>query len=59
MRSTWPPSPRSAVNSHDTLGRVYYARKQAEGKIGKEAMRALKRHISDAVYQRLIADARR
>jgi transposase len=45
--------------SHDTPGRVYYARKQAEGKTRKEAMRALKRHISDAVYQRLIADARR
>ena len=45
--------------SHDTPGRVYYARKQAEGKTRKEAMRALKRHISDAVYQRLIADTRR
>ncbi len=45
--------------SHDTPGRVYYARKQAEGKTRKEAMRALKRHISDAVYQRLISDARR
>ena len=45
--------------SHDTLGRVYYARKQAEGKTRKEAMRALKRHISDAVYHRLIADTRR
>jgi transposase len=44
--------------SHDTPGRVYYARKQAEGKSRKEAMRALKRHISDAVYQRLITDAR-
>ena len=37
---------------HDTPGRVYYLRKQAEGKTRKEAMRALKRHISDAVYQR-------
>jgi transposase len=43
---------------HDTPGRVYYLRKQAEGKTRKEAMRALKRHISDAVYQRLVADAR-
>jgi len=43
---------------HDTPGRVYYLRKQAEGKTRKEAMRALKRHISDAVYQRLIADTR-
>ena len=45
--------------SHDTPGRVYYLRKQEEGKTRKEAMRALKRHISDAVYQRLIADSRR
>ena len=44
---------------HDTPGRVYYLRKQAEGKSRKEAMRALKRHISDAVYQRLITDTRR
>ena len=43
--------------AHDTSGRVYYLRKQAEGKTRKEAMRALKRHISDAVYQRLITDA--
>ena len=44
---------------HDTPGRVYYLRKQAEGKTRKEAMRALKRHISDAVYQRLVADTQR
>ena len=44
---------------HDTPGRAYYLRKQAEGKTRKEAMRALKRHISDAVYQRLVADTRR
>ena len=44
---------------NDTPGRVYYVRKQAEGKTRKEAMRALKRHISDAVYQRLTTDARR
>ena len=43
---------------HDTPGRVYYLRKQAEGKTRKEATRSLKRHISDAVYQRLVADVR-
>ena len=43
---------------HDTPGREYYLRKQAEGKTRKEAMRALKRHISVAVYQRLVADLR-
>jgi transposase len=44
---------------NDTPGRSYYLRKQAEGKSRKEAMRALKRRISDAVYQRLSANARR
>ena len=53
MPSTWPPSPRSASN---TPGRVYYDRKIAEGKTKKEALRALKRRISDAVYQHLHAD---
>jgi transposase len=41
---------------HDTVGRVYYNRKQAEGKTKKEALRALKRRISNVVYQRLVAD---
>jgi transposase len=44
---------------NDTPGRAYYLRKQAEGKSRKEALRALKRRISDAVYQRLVADAHR
>jgi len=39
-----------------TPGRVYYDKKLAEGKTKKEALRALKRRISDAVYQRLQAD---
>lgn len=44
--------------AHDTPGRVYYERKLAEGKSKKEAMRALKRRISDAVYRQLFTDAR-
>ena len=43
--------------AHDTRGRAYYERKQAEGKSPKEAMRCLKRRISDAVYTRLVTDA--
>lgn len=39
-------------------GRAYYDRKTAEGKSGKEAIRALKRRISDAVYRQLQLDAR-
>ena len=42
----------------DTEGRRYYRRKLAEGKTRMEAMRCLKRRISDAVYRQLLADAR-
>jgi transposase len=41
---------------HDTAGRVYYQRKLAEGKTKKEALRALKRRISDAVWRQLQVD---
>ena len=40
-------------------GREYYDRRCAEGKNSKEAIRVLKRHISNAVYRALVADARR
>ncbi len=40
-------------------GRAYYDKKVAEGKTRKEALRALKRQVSDAIYSRLQADARR
>jgi transposase len=39
-------------------GRAYYDRKLAEGKTPKEALRCLKRRVSDAIYARLQADAR-
>jgi transposase len=42
-----------------TKGRAYYDKKIAEGKTSKEALRALKRQVSDALYQRMKADARR
>jgi transposase len=42
----------------DTEGRRYYRRKLAAGKTKLEAMRCLKRRISDAVYRQLLADAR-
>ena len=41
---------------HATPGRIYYDRKLAEGKTKKEAMRALKRRISDAVWRQLQLD---
>jgi len=43
---------------HDTDGRVYYQRKIAEGKTSKEAIRALKRRLSDVIYRHLVSDAR-
>jgi transposase len=41
---------------HDTPGRAYYERKLAEGKSKKEALRALKRRVSDAVWRQLQVD---
>jgi transposase len=43
----------------DTEGRAYYRRKRAAGKTKLEALRCLKRGISDAVYRQLVADAER
>src|SRR5664280_408386 len=43
----------------DTDGRAYYRRKQAAGKTKLEALRCLKRRISDALYRQLLADAAR
>jgi len=57
-----PAQPRHPHRRHhpDPLrhseGRAYYDRKLAEGKTKKEAVRALKRRISDAVYRRLLDD---
>jgi hypothetical protein len=42
---------------HDTEGRGYYRRKLAAGKTHMEAMRALKRRLSDLVYRQMAADA--
>ena len=42
-----------------TEGRAYYDRKVAAGKTPREAMRALKRRLSDIVYHQMITDTRR
>ena len=42
----------------DTEGRAYYRRKIAAGKSRAEAMRCLKRRISDALYRQLRTDAK-
>ena len=43
----------------DTPGRAYYRRKIASGKSRAEAMRCLRRRISDALYRQLRTDAKR
>jgi transposase len=45
------------VRSTTSAGHAYFARKRAQGKTDKEAMRALKRRISDAIYRQLLDDA--
>ena len=42
----------------DVRGGAYYRKKMAEGKSRKEALRCLKRRISDAVFKSLMADSR-
>ena len=44
---------------HDTEGRAYYRRKLAAGKTPMEALRCLKRRLSDVVYRQLVTDAGR
>jgi transposase len=43
---------------NDTPGRAYYRRRVAEGKTSMEAMRCLRRRLSDVVYRQLTADTR-
>jgi len=47
------------IRHRTSPGRAYYDRKVAEGKTHKEALRCLKRRVSDAIYDRLVEDARR
>jgi transposase len=47
------------IRHRHSRGRAYYDKKIAEGKTHKEALRALKRQISDTVYKHLKADAAR
>jgi transposase len=40
-----------------TEGRAYFDRKKASGKTSMEAMRCLKRRLSDIVYRHMVDDA--
>ena len=47
------------IRHRHSPGRGYYERKLAEGHTPREAIRALKRRLSDVVWRHLVADARR
>jgi transposase len=44
------------IRQPNSPGRGYYERKRLDGKTPKEALRCLKRRLSDVVYRQLIAD---
>jgi transposase len=44
------------LRHRDSTGRAYHERKLAEGKTRKEALRCLKRRLSDVVYRQLVLD---
>ena len=50
-----------AINQvrYEGKGGIYYRKKIAEGKTHREAMRCLKRRVSDAVFKRLRTDSER
>ena len=47
----------SQIRQSHSEGRAYFDRKVQDGKTNKEALRALKRHVSNAVYRQLLIDA--
>ena len=46
------------IRNPGTEGRIYFDRKVVEGKTKKEALRSLKRQISNAAHRQLLLDAR-
>ena len=44
---------------NDTEGRAYFDRRKSDGKTSMEAMRALKRRLSNIVYKTMLDDAMR
>ncbi len=45
------------IRQPHSVGHAYFERRVAEGKTKKEALRSLKRHVSNAVYRQLLLDA--
>jgi transposase len=54
-----PHRSRHQIRHRHSPGRAFYDRKLAAGKTNKEALRALKRRITDTIYRQLRADAER
>ena len=44
------------IRNPKSEGHAYYERKRTEGKTSKEALRCLKRRLSDVIYRQLVAD---
>jgi transposase len=49
----------SQIRHPHSDGRAYFDRKVAEGKTKREAVRSLKRQISNTLYRQLVIDAER
>jgi transposase len=47
------------IRHRHSVGRGFYERKLAEGHTPREAIRALKRRLSDIVWRHLVADSQR
>lgn len=47
------------IRQTNSEGRIYFEKKVAEGKTKREAIRSLKRHVSNAVYRQLLVDAQK
>jgi len=47
------------IRQKESEGRIYFEKKVAEGKTKREALRSLKRHVSNAVYRQLLIDAQK
>ena len=47
------------IRQTNSEGRIYFERKVAEGKTKREAIRSLKRHISNAAYRQLLIDSQK
>ena len=45
------------IRQPTTQSRIYFERRVGERKAKREALRSLKRHVSNAIYRQLVLDA--